>query len=107
MLDARFVRENPDSIRTALANRGSHWDLDAFLALDEERRRLIGEVETLQAQRNDSSKEIGALMQVGKLDEADQAKEAVRRINERITVLDAEREVVDADTRDMLLTVPK
>ena len=106
MLDARLVRENPDAVRTAMANRNSHWDIDAFLQLDEERRRLIGEVETLQARRNEDSKAIGALMQAGKRDEAEAAKEDVRRINDRITALDAEREVVDADTRDLLLTAP-
>jgi len=106
MLDARLVRENPDAVRIAMANRNSHWDIDAFLQLDEERRRLIGEVETLQARRNEDSKAIGALMQAGKRDEAEGAKEDVRRINDRITALDAEREVVDADTRDLLLTGP-
>jgi seryl-tRNA synthetase len=106
MLDARFVRDNVDAVRTAMRNRNSRWDIDAFLTLDEERRRLIGEIEGLQAQRNDSSKAIGALMQSGKRDEAEAAKEEVRRINERISALDAEREVVDADTRDLLLTAP-
>ena len=106
MLDARLVRENPDAVRIAMANRNSHWDIDAFLQLDEERRRLIGEVETLQARRNEDSKAIGALMQAGKRDEAEAAKTDVRRINDRITALDAEREVVDADTRDLLLTGP-
>jgi seryl-tRNA synthetase len=106
MLDARFVRENPDVVRAALKSRNSHWDLDAFLRLDEERRRLIGEVETLQAQRNEASKAIGALMQEGRRDEAEAAKQDVRHINERVAALDAERDVVDADTRDLLLTVP-
>jgi seryl-tRNA synthetase len=106
MLDARLVRENADAVRAAMANRNSHWDIDAFLALDEERRRLIGEVEALQAQRNDASKAIGVLMQGGKRDEAEAAKEEVRRVNDRISVLDEEREVVDADVRDLLLTGP-
>jgi seryl-tRNA synthetase len=106
MLDARLVRDNADTVRTAMASRNSHWDIDAFLALDEERRRLIGEVEALQAQRNDASKAIGALMQSGKRDEAEASKEEVRRINERISALDAERDVVDADVRDLLLTAP-
>jgi seryl-tRNA synthetase len=106
MLDARFVRENAEVVRTAMANRGSRWDIDAFLALDEERRRLIGEVEGLQSQRNEASKRIGGLMQAGMREDADAAKEEVRRINDRISVLDAEREVVDADTRDLLLTAP-
>jgi seryl-tRNA synthetase len=106
MLDARFVRDNPDAVRQALAARRSTWDLDAFLALDEERRRLISEVEGLQANRNDSSKKIGVLMKEGRRDEAEVAKEDVRVINERISVLEAELETVELDTRELLMTVP-
>ena len=106
MLDARFVRENPEAVREAMANRRSHWDVEAFLALDDERRRLIGEVEGLQATRNESSKAIGALMKAGDRDEAEAAKDEVRRVNDRITVLEAELDVVEADTRDLLLTGP-
>jgi seryl-tRNA synthetase len=106
MLDARFVRENPEAVRSAMANRRSTWDVDAFLKLDEERRSLIGEVESLQAQRNDSSKAIGALMKDGKRDEAEAAKEQVRLVNERITGLEAHLAAVEADTRDLLMTAP-
>jgi seryl-tRNA synthetase len=106
MLDARFVRENPEAVRSAMANRRSTWDVDAFLKLDEERRSLIGEVESLQAQRNDASKTIGALMKDGKRDEAETAKEQVRLVNERITGLEAHLAAVEADTRDLLMTAP-
>jgi seryl-tRNA synthetase len=106
MLDARLVRENPDVVRAAMAARRSNWDVDAFLSLDEERRRLIVEVEGLQAQRNESSKMIGALMQAGQREEAEAAKEQARRVNDRIDALDAQRDAVDADTRDLLLTGP-
>jgi seryl-tRNA synthetase len=106
MLDARLVRESPDAIRTAMASRNARWDVDAFLALDEQRRRLIGEVEGLQAKRNETSRAVGALMQAGKREEAEAAKEEGRRVNDRIAALDAEREVVEADTRDLLLTAP-
>jgi seryl-tRNA synthetase len=106
MLDARFVRDNPDAVREAMANRRSTWDVDAFLSLDEERRSLIGQVEALQAQRNEASKTIGALMKDGKRDEAEAAKEQVRLVNERITGLEAHLAAVEADTRDLLMTVP-
>jgi seryl-tRNA synthetase len=106
MLDARFVRENPDAVRAAMAARNSSWDVDEFLRLDGERRRLIGEVETLQAARNEQSKAIGALMKDGKRDEAESAKEEVRVINERITGLEAHMETVDAEVRDLLLSGP-
>ena len=106
MLDARLVRENPDALRIALANRQASWSVDAFLALDEERRRSIGEVEGLQAERNEKSKAIGALMKEGRRDEAEAAKEAVRGVNERIAALEGDLERVEAETRELLLTVP-
>jgi len=106
MLDARWVRENVDAVREAMANRHSTWDVDAFLQLDEERRRLIAEVETLQARRNESSKTIGALMQAGDLAKADAAKAEVRSINERIAALEELLETAETDSRQLLLTIP-
>lgn len=106
MLDARFVRENPEVVRAAMANRKSSWDVDAFLALDSERRTLIGEIEGLQAQRNETSKAIGSLVREGRAHEAEEAKERVRLVNERITALEAHQEAVDADTSSLLYTAP-
>ena len=76
MLDIKFVRENPDAIDVAMANRQASWDREKFFELDDERRAVITEVEELQATRNAESKKIGALMKEGKKDEAEAAKEA-------------------------------
>jgi len=106
MLDARFVRENADTVRRAMGERGSSWDLDAFLALDEERRRLIGRTEALQGRRNELSKAIGELMKAGKADEAAASKDEVRAINEELAEDAGLLEKVEADTRDLLMTAP-
>jgi len=106
MLDARFVRDNAEVVRDALESRGASWDIDAFLALDESRRALIGEVEALQARRNEVSKAIGALMKEGRRDEAEAAKGEVREVNERIAALESRMAEADAQTREMLLTIP-
>lgn len=106
MLDARFVRDNPDVVRAAMSDRRSSWDLDSFVRLDAERRRLIADVEVLQAKRNEVSKVIGALMKEGKREEAETAKESVRENNERISGLEAELATVEAETRLLLLTGP-
>ena len=71
MLDIKFVRENPDAIDVAMANRQTSWDREKFFELDDERRAVITEVEELQATRNAESKKIGALMKEGKKDEAE------------------------------------
>jgi seryl-tRNA synthetase len=106
MLDGRYLRENLESIQDALGCRAAGWDFDHFVALDDERRRLIGEVEGRQAQRNEESKRIGELMRTGEREEADAAKEQVRLVNEEITGLDALLARVEADVREMLLTIP-
>ncbi len=106
MLDARYVRENPDAVRSAMESRGAGWSVDGFLALDAERRALIAEVETLQASRNESSKAIGALMKEGRREEAEAAKAAVRDVNERIAALEGRTAEVDTEVRELLLTAP-
>ena len=47
MLDIKFVRENPEALDAAMANRQGSWDRERFFALDEERRSVIAEVEDL------------------------------------------------------------
>ena len=91
MLDIKFVRENPDALDQAMANRQGSWDREKFFELDGERRAVITEVEELQAQRNAESRKIGMLMKEGKREEADAAKEAVRLVNEKIEGLSARR----------------
>lgn len=106
MLDGRHLRDNLDAIRAAMGARAGGWDFDRFVALDDERRRLIGEVECRQAQRNEASKRIGELMKAGQRDDAEAAKERVRVINEEVAALDEQRTAVDAEVREMLLTIP-
>ena len=64
MLDIKFVREHTDTVRQRLATRGTGDEarIDELLKHDEQRRKLLAEVEALKAQRNRVSKEIGALM---------------------------------------------
>jgi len=65
VLDARFVRANPDVVREALRKRHVTADLDEFLQLDEKRRQLLAEVEQLKARRNKESEEIARLKKAG------------------------------------------
>ncbi|GAG02277.1 unnamed protein product, partial [marine sediment metagenome] len=62
MLSIQFIRENPEEIRHGLARRGAtDIPLDDILALDAQRRRSLQEVESIRAERNALSKEIGEL----------------------------------------------
>lgn len=106
MLDIRFVRENPDAIDAAMASRQTTWDRERFFAIDEERRSVIAQVEELQATRNAESKNIGLLMRDGKKDEAEAAKESVRKVNEQIEGLAARRSELEAELDDFMARIP-
>ena len=72
MLDLNFVREHLEEVRAKLQSRGLPANaLDDFSTAETERRRVIGESDQLNAERNAASREIGALMKDGKRDEAE------------------------------------
>jgi seryl-tRNA synthetase len=108
MLDIRFIRENTDLVRQRLATRGAGDEqrIDEVIALDEQRRKALTEVESLKADRNRSSKEIGALMGQKKLAEAEAAKAKVRDIGDKISALDKLVAEVEAKRDEILLRLP-
>ena len=106
MLDIKFVRENPDLVDKACESRqNAHWDREKFFELDEERRSVITEVETLQAERNAVSKQIGLLMREGKKEEAEAAKEQVAANKDRIAELDQRRGEVEEELTALVAAI--
>ena len=61
MLDIRFIREQPDLVQAGARKKRIDVDIRQLLEVDEQRRRLLGRVEDLKAQRNRMSKEIATL----------------------------------------------
>lgn len=107
MLDLNFVRDNLDHVRAALGARGfSTTALDDFVHLDAERRRIIAESDKLNAERNASSREIGALMKDGRKEEAEARRKEVGELKERIGELDHARDDAETRMRELLSTVP-
>ena len=107
MLDIKFVRENPDVIDAACASRqNAYWDREKFFELDAERRSVIAEVESLQAERNAISKQIGLFMREGKKDEAEAAKQQVSANKERIAELDQRRGSVEEELTSLVAAIP-
>lgn len=107
MLDIKFVRENPDLVDKSCESRqNAHWDREKFFELDEERRSVISEVETLQAERNAVSKQIGLLMREGKKEEAEAAKEQVAANKDRIARLDQRRGEVEEELTALVAAIP-
>ena len=107
MLDLNFVRENLDAVRTALRNRKFPDEaLDTFVELDAERRTVIGESDRINSLRNVASKEIGALMQTGKRDEAEAKKAEVAGLKDQQADLEIRRETAEESMRDLLANLP-
>ena len=107
MLDLHYVRENLEAVKTALRNRNFPVEsLDKFVELDAERRRIISEADAVNQRRNTYSKKIGALMQAGKRDEADQKKAEVAGLKDQQSELETRRDEAENAMRELLSQVP-
>jgi seryl-tRNA synthetase len=107
MLDPKFIRENPDLVRESLRKRNDKVALvDKFLEADKKRRELIQEVEDLKCKKNEFSRSIGALIQEGKKTEAENAKEEVRGLSEKISQLDNGLSQVEGEFYNALEWIP-
>lgn len=109
MLDLKLIREEPDRIRERLSVRGRaeySASLDELLALDEQRRALISEVDGLRARRNEVSPQVGQLKKAGRHDEAEPLVLQMRELGDRMASLEAQRDDVENRVRDLLLNIP-
>lgn len=104
MLDIKYLRENLEEVEERLKTRSGSVDLSGFKALDEKRRRLLGEAETLKARRNAVSEEIGRLKREKK--DASALMAEMQDESARIKSLDSEVAECDSALEAMLLLVP-
>ena len=104
MHDLSFFRANLDSIAQRLATRGYQLDVEQFRALDSERRAALTQAETLKAQKNAKSVEVGKLKKEGQ--DTSAIQQEVREIGDRITALDEKAKAVDESFRDLMAGVP-
>lgn len=103
MLDLAFIREHPEVVRDALVKLNTTAPLDSVLQLDGERRDLLVQEESLRAERNATSKEIGRMK-----DAAERERKIVemRDVGERIKKLDERLRAVDEGLHRALLEIP-
>ena len=110
MLDIKFVRENPEIVKQNIRNKFQDNKLelvDKVIELDKENREIKQEVEALRAERNKTSKQIGALMAQGKRDEAEEVKKQVAASGARIDELSAREKEVEEDKVKILAQLYK
>jgi len=107
MLDLKRIRNNPEEIKSLMANRGENFDLsliDEVIELDETRRGILVEVENLKNKRNLESGQIAALKKAGKDTESLFAD--MRKLSEDIKNYDVKLAEVDSKIEYIMLRIP-
>ncbi len=105
MLDMKFLRNNFADVKKKLSHRGEDLSaLDQFGEMDEKRRKLIAETETLKAKRNEVTKQIAALKKEKK--NADAAIKEMREVGDQIAALDKELKETEAAVNKIMLSIP-
>ena len=104
MLDLKRIQENKEKVTELLARKGFKADFDTILALDADRRAVIGEVEQLKAQRNKVSAEIPKLKKAGQ--PVDHIFTEMRTLGEKVSELDEKAKKLEEQVFDLLCRIP-
>ncbi len=101
MLDIKLIRDQPELLVKELARRGESVPIDEIISLDQKHRSLLHKVESLRAQRNEVSKELGKLKE-----KPPQLIAEMRRLGDEITSLEDEINQIANKLRNILLYLP-
>ncbi|NUM53553.1 MAG: serine--tRNA ligase [Candidatus Hydrogenedentes bacterium] len=104
MIDIKFLRENIDVLKAALANRGALLDLDSILEVDAVRRSTLHEMEQLRAEQNRASEEIAKLKR--EKQDASLQLDAMKSLSARVKELDEKVRALDGDLQQRMLVIP-
>ena len=104
MLDTKWVREHYDELAEMLALRNNAFPLDRYKELDEERRKVLLEVEKLKERRNAGSKEVGIRKKAGEDTEALQNE--IRELGEEIKKFDDKANEIESELDELALRIP-
>lgn len=104
MLDRKLIRAKPDEVRRAIKDKGETIDLDNFLQLDENRRRLLSELDRLKHRKNILSEEIGKLKR--ERQEAPRQLEEVKQLSSRMDEMEAELEKMEVQLDGIQARIP-
>ena len=109
MLDIKFVRENPEIVKQNIRNKFQDQKLslvDEVIELDAQKRAAQQEADSLRAERNKLSKQIGALMGQGKKEEAEEVKKQVAAEADRLAELSEKEKELDEKILKDMMTIP-
>jgi seryl-tRNA synthetase len=106
MHDLKYIRENPADFDAALMRRGAEPVAASILALDENRRAILTEMQNAQARRNDASKAIGAAMGKGDTATAEALKAEVAQLKDTLPQLEERERAAGAELDALLAGLP-
>ncbi len=104
MLDIKRIRNDFDNVKAGLDKRGGGFDLEDLLELDQERRRILGQVEKLKNRQNTVSKEIPKLKKAG--EDIKEIMEEMKEVSQKIKDINSDLKVAEDELKDRLLSIP-
>ena len=109
MIDIKFLRENPDIVKQNIKNKFQDRKLplvDEVIELDAQLRKAQQRGDSLRADRNRISKEIGGFMAKGQKDEAEKAKAQVKEFSDELEALEKQEEELSEKVKKIMMTIP-
>jgi seryl-tRNA synthetase len=106
MHDLKYIRENPQDFDAALIRRGAAPVAASVLAMDENRRALLTEMQNAQARRNEASKAIGAAMGKGDTATAEALKAEVAALKDTLPALEEQERAAGEELDTLLAGLP-
>lgn len=104
MLEIKFIRENIDLVKRSLKERNLTLDLDSFINLDESRRGILSELESLRAQKNKINDEISVLLKEKK--DPRERISSMKTVSAKIDELEPKLKDIQPELEKILLTIP-
>jgi seryl-tRNA synthetase len=106
MHDLKYIRENPKDFDAALIRRGASPVAASIVALDENRRAILTEMQNAQARRNEASKAIGAAMAKGDTATAEALKAEVAQLKDTLPSLEERERSAGAELDSLVAGLP-
>ncbi len=109
MIDIKFLRENPDAVKENIKKKFQDAKLplvDEVIELDKQYRQTITEADSLRAERNRLSKQIGGLMAKGEREKAEEVKKQVGEQAQRLAELEKLEEELQQKIQKIMMTIP-
>lgn len=109
MIDIKFLRENPDAVKENIKKKFQDSKLplvDEVIELDGQLRKAQQRGDSLRADRNRISKEIGGFMAKGQKDEAEKAKAQVKEFSDELEALEKQEEELSEKVKKIMMTIP-